>query len=227
METSKIKNFPDAKSAWLLFVDDYVEVFVRALSKLQKYDKEKSVGEDELSEMLAAGLLEQSCREILDETKIHLDIPQWERHIPPDHLQNLRNGQLGKRPDFTCVCPNLRPGRHENYEFYLHIECKLLGKRTENPKNYVIEGIKRFDNNEHQYGKNAWTGFMIGYIVGELPNILQEKVNISIDKYIIQHGHLQMVFGSERISQSTHSFVRQYTKPSDFSIVHIWVDLRE
>jgi hypothetical protein len=65
MEISEIINRPNAKGAWELFIRNYIEVFVRALDKLPKYDRENSVGEDELSEMLAAGLLEESYRTYL------------------------------------------------------------------------------------------------------------------------------------------------------------------
>jgi hypothetical protein len=225
METTKIKNLPNAQSGWDRFVEDYVEVFVRALNKLRELGDKLPSDEDSLSEILAADLLEQACREILIETDTHLDIPQWERPIPPNNSQELRDGQLGKRPDFTCVCPNRRSGWHENYEIHLHIECKLLGKRSENQRNYVVNGIQRFDNTDHQYGKNAHTGLMIGYILGQLPEDIQKNVNKHIDKYIQYHEYLQFVFNSDAIYKYSSSFVRQQVQPFDFSIIHIWVDL--
>ncbi|MDR2762357.1 MAG: hypothetical protein LBB88_07130 [Planctomycetaceae bacterium] len=227
MEIQKIINRPDTEQAWQLFVNHYIDVFTRALIKLQQSesDIEYSINENILSAKLAANFLKQACYELSIEQHIQLCVPQWERPIPPDDLQNLHNGQLGKRPDFTCVCPNRRPGSHENYEYYLNIECKLLGKRIENQKNYVVNGIQRFDD-DHQYGKNALTGFMIGYLIGGEMETLQKNVNKFIDTYTSEHKHLQISFNPSFIGQDSCSFKRKNVTPFDFTLVHIWVDLR-
>jgi hypothetical protein len=226
METTELKNFLNARTNWNLFVNNYVDVFIRALGKLQTFNSKLPSDEDRLSEILSAGLLEQACREILDETDILLSLPHWEKPIAPSNQQSRRNGQLGKRPDFTCVCPNARPGSHENYEFYLHIECKLLGKSTTNQRNYVVNGLQRFDSAEHQYGKDVQTGLMIGYILEKLPEEIQKEINKYMNKRIQYCPCLQFVFNTDSAYKHDQSFIRQHTRPAEFSIVHIWVDLR-
>jgi hypothetical protein len=226
METSKIKDFSDATLDWNRFVDSYVNVFVRALNKLQGSKYPLPADEVSLSKMLVE-LLKQSCVEILEETGIRWGIPQWERPIPPKNLTEPQRGMTEKRPDFTCVYPNRRPGFLDNYEVHLHIECKLLGKHERHQKQYVVEGIKRFDTESHKYGENAPAGLMIGYIFSKSPEDIQEKVNKHITEQLTYHPRLQFTFNSKPVHKYTGKFVREAVQPSEFSIVHIWVDLRQ
>ncbi|MDR3199587.1 MAG: hypothetical protein LBU34_17095 [Planctomycetaceae bacterium] len=229
MDKFKIRDRTNAQEAWDIFVNRYIELFLHALVKLREESDLDESNENSISERLLIRLRE-SCCEFMNKRDIRLYVPVWECPIQPTSLQDSRGGQLGKRPDFTCVFPNPRPGSHENYERYLHIECKVIGRgsaiESRDKRNYVSEGILRFDNTEHKYGKNAQTGIMIGYIVGETLEHIQESINGFIQTYINYHRPLQFDFNEINICQSHNQFERQHVLPVNFLLVHIWIDLR-
>ena len=93
--------------------------------------------------------------------------PDWEKPIQPIINTEIKGGKIKKRPDFTCNLCNTITESPDNYVLPFHVECKRLGKPTSPAwilnKNYVENGIKRFDSSEHEYGKRANSGLMIGY----------------------------------------------------------------
>jgi len=238
-EKPAIIERPEAPRFWQLFVERHVELFVRALAKLANLDfdsadlqkGENGIGEDRISEMLSA-LLREVCREMREELDIHIYEPAWERPKAPLSMSGLRDWEVRKRPDFTCVFPNERGGSHDNYEIPLHIECKIIGKdkgrQTKYKKHYVSNGIVRFDSESHKYGHGAHCGMMIGYLVGESVDIVQEAINRVVKKEVAGHGPLCVSPGSHRkVGESKNEFSRRLVEPQSFTLIHLWVDLRD
>jgi hypothetical protein len=226
-------KLPDAIQCWQRFVDCHVELFNRALFKLAAWDQNQIQCKDEnnISKLLSL-LLQDVCSEMKSERDIHIYVPAWERPKSPINASKLQSEDVCKRPDFTCTCPNKRPGMHENYELYFHVECKVIGKdapdKKVNKKNYVHEGIMRFDNASHKYGENVNHGMMIGYLVGESVATVVKETNKIIEKKIASHGPLS--FGpntsTTTILESKNAFIRNFVKPQSFTLIHLWVDLK-
>ena len=124
------------------------------------------------------------------------------------------------KPDFSC--PKFDPDKGEN--LFFDVECKLLGNPTSKSwilnRNYVTNGIARFDNN-HEYGKEVSDGMMIGYIISMKPTEIFDQVN----------GYWnspcdRLIFGFKgKVSSTSSRFKRKTVKPEDFRLIHLWVDL--
>jgi hypothetical protein len=119
----------------------------------------------------------------------------------------------------------------EEFEICLHVECKCLGYPTSNSwvlnKNYVTNGIKRFDSNSHEYGKRAPSGIMIGYLITMEPEQILQEVNKYQKQYLPQNQPISFSFGRKKLHKTHQNINRQINKPKKFKIIHLWVDLRE
>jgi len=206
---------------WERHVSLYFGIFHRALLELEVNEKQKS-REDAISEKLCPYLKEQCF--------MHKDKPQtpsWEAPIPPISINNLSGGKKRKRPDFTSILTDPFALNAEVFEVSLHIECKRLGEKAGTwnlNRNYVTEGIKRFDD-EHQYGRNVGNGFMIGYIVSMDPTEIQQEVNKYIQDLHVGSSNLSFEFSAKVVSCNIQ-FNRKSVQPYNFSLTHLWVDLR-
>jgi hypothetical protein len=119
----------------------------------------------------------------------------------------------------------------EEHEISLHVECKLLGYPTSKNwilnKNYVTDGIKRFDSLPHEYGKRAPSGLMIGYIVSmELTEIVAE-VNSHQKKHIPYNPPLQFQFDRQSLFRESQNLNRRNVSPESFRLIHTWVSLEK
>ena len=226
-------KLPKAPRFWQLFVERRVELFVCALARLAQWDGNPDIPreqENDVSKLLCV-MLTDVCSEWNEKYDMAILVPAWECPKAPRVTSDLLDVTVGKRPDFTCVCPNPRPGSHDNIEIPLHIECKIIGKdkgrQTKYKRHYVDDGIVRFDNESHKYGKGANHGMMIGYLVGESAEAVQHIVNQVIKKDIADHGPLCISFDSSKVGESKNVFSRRYVDPQPFTLIHLWVDLRD
>jgi hypothetical protein len=224
---------PDAQRAWDLFVTRHVELFVRALTRLIAHDCSTHPPrqcEDDISKLLSA-LLREICYEMKKECEIDIRVPTWEGPIPPRSTKDVQGEEVGKRPDFTCIFPNPRPGSHENIEIPFHVECKIIGKDKGSQKtykeNYVRKGIVRFDSKSHGYGCGSHCGMMIGYQIGESSGGILCVINQIIAKEVSGHRPLSMTFNSQKVGKSESQFDRQHVAPQSFTLFHLWADLKD
>jgi hypothetical protein len=203
----------------------YVKVFSVALLNLARGTK-ASGDEDAISETLCP-ILNQVCFDLSKCTNKEVRTPTWEGPIQPVAESELKGGKIRKRPDFTCKCSNPFADSSEEYEIPLHVECKRLGNPTSPSwnlnENYVCNGVKRFDSDTHEYGKRALSGIMIGYIVSMSSKDIISEVNAYLSK--IKYSNIRFDFTQE-ILHTRQAIERNQVAPSQFELVHLWVDLR-
>lgn len=238
METTS-PRIADCQDLWKNFVATHVELFERALKKLaETTEVPETFANDEsaISELLILRLREVRAEmSTEDEDNVHILMPVFEAPIPPTGEAELTGGRRNKRPDFTCTFPpkdadSLKKyaDSFKNYEFPLHIECKILGrdrgKQTKYKRNYVCLGIGRFDSPEHKYGRGAFSGMMLGYLIGETIESVVSGVNKCVEKHFARHPQIALSF-TDGIGKCSSQFEREHVLPNSFLLQHIWVDL--
>ncbi len=110
------------------------------------------------------------------------------------------------------------------------MECKRLGRLDSGwplNKNYVTKGIKRFLSKEHEYGKRAPSGMMLGYVVNMTLSEIQNQINTYLSKELPYVPIIDFELKKRPVNRTTQKFNRQEVEPSDFSLHHLWVDLRK
>jgi hypothetical protein len=224
----KTNNIPRGLELWKRHEALYQTVFSEALIRLSQLDREWG-NEDQISEMLCL-ILSNVCFEIGKERNQEVRIPDWQKPIPPTTLDELKGGKKNKKPDFTCSLYDPYADTLETYEILFHIECKLLGKPSSPGwilnENYVTNGIQRFDCKIHEYGKRALSGMMIGYMVSMEPTTINEEVNGYLSIYLKNAPLLSFNF-SQKICDCEQLLIRMNVPPSNFKLIHLWVDLRK
>jgi len=211
-----IKSF---LSLWMKHEKLYSSVFCEALQQLE-INEEQRKNEDAISESLCPVLREVCFRHERD-----VGTPRWENPNQPVNSAELKGGKMGRRPDFTCFLLNSFATDPETYEIPFQVECKRLGETVGSwnlNKNYVTNGIKRFDSSVHEYGKRAPSGMMIGYIINMEQSAVLEAVNEHISEKRLE---LNFEFTQKVVSCEQNSN-RKHVKPSAFKIIHLWADLR-
>ena len=205
---------------WQCHENLYYSIFYKALKRLNINDVQRK-DEDAISEALCP-VLTEVCFEHAED----VSTPDWEKPIQPVKKEELKGGKSRKRPDFTCSLTNSIATSSEMYEIPFHVECKRLGDTVGSwnlNKNYVTNGIKRFDCKSHEYGKRAPSGMMIGYIVSMEPIVILEIVNkyLSTDKFPL----LNLSFSQKTVS-CEQELMRKYVKPEEFKLIHLWANLK-
>ncbi len=215
---------------WNTFQQLYVDVFSSALRELA--GKSPIPGdEDDISEILYL-ILREVCFNIeRSHPGKEIRYPIREAPIPPAAWHELKGGKKGKRPDFTCYYFNSHALSPAEKEIPLHVECKLLGKPTSPSwnlnKNYVCDGIKRFDCNTHEYGKHTPAGMLVGYIIDMTPREIEKEVNGYKNKYLPDFPDLRFKFEAAPPFQTYQKITRRHVEPVQFELVHMWADLRD
>ncbi len=213
---------------WQRHEDCYVEVFFRVLAELSLQSSIKG-DEDIISESLCP-IVAKVCLEMERSRYGEIRHPIWEAPKQPTTEEDLNDGNQ-KRPDFTCSLHNSNAATADEHEIPFHVECKLLGEPTSSSwilcKNYVTNGISRFDNQTHEYGKQAKSGIMIGYIISMTPKDIQVEVNKHKNKRLSYVPDLSFCWTNNTLVWETkNDFTRKQVKPSKFALIHLWVDLR-
>ena len=217
---------PPAYVLWKRHEMLYVDIFSIALAQLAK--KKCSFGdEDTISEQLCP-VLNSVCFEENKKRKCEIRTPAWEKPIQPVTDNELKGGKVRKRPDFTCKYHNHFATCAEEHEIAFHVECKLLGNPTSASwiinKNYVSEGIKRFDCRIHEYGNRASSGLMIGYIISMEPKQIIIEVNKFQQKQLPHNPALSFHFGALPVFKDNQNLSRKSVNPESFRLIHLWVD---
>jgi hypothetical protein len=206
----------------------YADVFSAALQELVGRES-LSGDEDAISEILSL-FLNQVCFEFSKSRNQEVHTPFWEGPVPPVTEDEIKGGKIKKRPDFTCRCLNPWADSPEEHEISLHVECKLLGNPTSATwilnENYVKNGIKRFDSRTHEYGKRAYSGIMIGYIISMTPKKIEAEVNDYQKKHLPDNTKIKFSFDATPLFQTRQDIKRKNVKPDQFELIHFWIDLR-
>lgn len=225
MARHRLSSFADL---WQHHESLYLEVFSKALLK-RVLKGEVSGNEDAISESLCVDLNEV-CFEISKKRSIEVRNPTWEGPAQPVINNELKGGKIRKRPDFTCKCLNRFASSAEEHEISLHVECKQLGKPTSSSwvlnENYVTKGIRRFDTADHEYGKRAPSGLMIGYLVSMTPETILDEVNSHQMRHLSDNPKLVFEFDDGRLFESRQMLTRKHVLPVRFDLIHIWADMR-
>jgi len=223
------KEFSSARNSWDRFVKRYTEIFSLALKTLSctscdLYDENK------ISEALCP-ILNRICYEKSHEKNYEIRTPSWEQPIQPVSIDEIKESISGKRPDFTCKFVNPFAMEHEAYEIPLHVECKRLGrsanKNWDLNKNYVVNGIMRFDSIIHEYGKRADSGIMIGYIVNLSHEIILQEVNAHQNIHCNNNPNIIFDIIINDVLYHRQKLNRINIWPIEFDLIHLWVDLKK
>jgi len=216
-KSGTIKTFIDL---WIAHEKLYFSIFSEALQQL-KINEDQRKDEDAISEALCP-ILRGVCYKHKD---YEVRTPIWEQPNQPVNTNELKGGKIRKRPDFTCSFLNSLADSPETYEIPFHIECKRLGKKEGSwdlNQNYVANGIKRFDSSDHEYGKRAPSGMMIGYIVDMEESAILKDVNKYLPKTMPE---LNFKFVN-KIASCTQCFNRNHIRPIEFKLLHLWADFK-
>jgi len=222
------RSLPEFAILWQRHESLYLMVFSTALLELA--GKEKISGdEDAISEMLCP-ILNSVCFNIAHSRNIEIRTPCWEPPILPVSNDELKGGKIRKRPDFTCKCYNSYANSAEEHEIPFHVECKRIGCPTSSSwilnKNYVCNGIKRFDSPEHEYGKRAPSGLMVGYLISMDPENILKEINGFQTKECPKNKAIASDFIQKHVNSTSQFLQRVNVKPKDFKLTHMWVDFR-
>jgi len=221
------RSIPSAPMLWQRHETLYVGLFYLALQKLSK-NKFKTSNEDMISERLCP-ILHALCYEESQRQQCDIPPPHWEKPIQPVNESELKGGKIRKRPDFTCNLYNHFASADE-FEISFHIECKRLGVPSSSRwilnENYVTKGIKRFDCSSHEYGKRAYSGMMIGYIISMSHDIIQDEINTHQKLHCPDNPKIVFVIDDKNVQQCHQGLKRKNVKPDKFKLIHLWVDLR-
>jgi hypothetical protein len=205
---------------WQCHENLYYSIFYEALKRFNINDVQRK-DEDAISEALCP-VLNEVCFEHADD----VSTPDSENPIQPVINEELKGGKSRKRPDFTCSLINSFAISSEMYKIPFHVECKRLGDTVGSwnlNKNYVTNGIKRFDCKSHEYGKRAPSGMMIGYIGSMEPIVILGKVN----KYLFADKFPLLSFSfTLKVVSCEQELMRKYVKPEEFKLIHLWVNLK-
>ena len=223
------RTLPVAQELWKRHENIYIEVFTSALLVLMDSQCDKN-DETAISEALCP-ILNSVCFEASRKMGCEIPTPYYEAPIQPISVSELRGGKSVKRPDFTCKLTNTMALSADEYTLPFHIECKRLGFLTSKTwilnENYVVNGIMRYDSNEHEYGKRAFSGLMIGYVVTMDPDKILAEVNAYQRKHCAYNSDVEYQFTNGGVQQYSQALYRINIKPERFSLIHLWVDLRQ
>ena len=221
------RSLPSFAILWQRHEGLYREVFSIALLELSR-EGCVSGDEDAISERLCLRL-NRTCFALGKSRDIYVPSPVWEGPVQPVAEDELKGGKIRKRPDFTCKRLNPFAVSAEEYEIALHVECKCLGNPTSASwnlnKNYVENGIKRFDSSKHEYGKRASSGIMIGYIISMEPHDILKEVNTYQKKLLPDYPAISFDFKSNPFFQTRLKMTRKHVLPESFELAHLWVKL--
>jgi hypothetical protein len=224
------KTLSTFEALWEKHEELYMIVFAKALLKLSSQNT-LSGDEDSISEKLCISLREVCFEFNKENINMEIPIPKWETPLQPVSEIELKGGKKRKRPDFTCSCINTYAYNPDDYEIPFHVECKCLGRTTISGwnynKNYVQNGIVRYDALTHEYGKRAPSGLMIGYIISMKWDLIQNDVNYYLANILSYMPELNTFINIEqdKIYQVDQELKRKVVSPPNFRLIHLWVDL--
>lgn len=207
---------------WANFEKRIFGILELALTLLE--DGDGTVGELELNERLADHISAANFQ-LRQAGEGGLDfLPSYDGHQYPDETVPLGEANR-KRPDFTWSWQDDSGLTHDEATREFAVECKRLGDMAGSEFNhrYVDEGILRFVNSSHEYGRRGGRGAMVGYVqVLGKPAIL-----VTVQTRAASHQLSPLSPDGEldvRIARLTQQLDRTFGE-SPFELVHFWVDV--
>jgi hypothetical protein len=148
--------------------------------------------------------------------------PPYEGRSSPAPSDPVRMSREFKRPDFVWLWIDdlAADPRLSRQEFT--IECKRLGA-SPYPRRYVTNGIQRFTNTTHAYGKDMRSGAMVGYLESILIDIALERVNMVATAEGVPLLTLVARRGDDAATLE-HGLGRAYPI-TPFGLTHLWTRL--
>lgn len=231
MTTNQPSILAKSRGLWDQQQNLFLEAFELALQKLRSKE-DLPQQEIELNRVLY-GLLKEAVHELdPEDTYYHTPILP-EACNPPDPDDEIRSKREWKRPDFQWGYRDTHAeqiGAQYMWRSFV-AECKRLGHPQRRDwilnKNYIVNGVNRFIEEEHGYGKSTASGLMIGYIqTMELSEVLADVNQFgqsnSVPEIMLSSEGWQV----EGVSYLNHQFDRPFPI-SPFELLHLWADIRE
>lgn len=208
----------------------FLEAFELALQKLQSMGN-LPTQEIELNRMLY-GLLKEAVHELDPEDRYYHTPIAPEACNPPDPDDATRSKRELKRPDFQWGYRDTHAEQKAPRYMWKNFvaECKRLGHPPRSDwilnKNYIVDGVRRFIEPNHGYGKSAPSALMIGYVQSmDLPDVLAEVNQFGQSNSVAVILLSSNGWRVKGVSQLEHQFTRSFPD-SPFALTHLWADLR-
>jgi hypothetical protein len=146
----------------------------------------------------------------------------YEGRSSPAPSDAVRASREFKRPDFAWLwTDDLAADRMLSRREFV-VECKRLGAEPF-PTRYVVDGILRFINLSHAYGKDMRSGAMVGYMQSILVDDAMKRVNAVASNRGVPSLTLRERRGDDE-AKLEHQLLRAFAV-SPFSLTHLWVQL--
>ena len=214
---------PSGNQLWRKHVEIYTEVFRQALIALTAIEP---IGENELD---ISRQLYKLVRHECFKRSPELLYPICETPIISESDDNEHGWKKSGRPDFSCRLKNSHALSYTESERDFHVECKCLGfPKTASwiyNKNYVNDGIVRFDQDDKRYGENVSEGIMIGYVLSMSPEDICVEVNAELIKTKRKYPPVCFATSTTALKETTQQLTRVIIKPVDFTLIHLWIVL--
>jgi hypothetical protein len=210
------------KDAWENWEKSVLEIFSMALRELLS---RKPLPEEEKDLNRLLTIIVRECRRKWCLTN-DMELPGhpiFQAKGQPTTGDAVKKPKEDKIPDFTWGFTDYLNGVDKNY----HVECKRLKEdKYLYCREYVVNGMKRFVEEEWSYGFGCESGLMIGYIQGmEFKDILH-WVNHYAKKHSFSPLNLRGSWNKKSISRLENNLKRPKVPISPFKLAHLWVDLR-
>lgn len=155
--------------------------------------------------------------------------PVYEANNQPSPDDPERTPREGKRPDFQWSFQDDQAEDLDRATRTYVVECKRLGEAIGAwvlNTNYVTQGVRRFIDASHLYGKDDDGGGMIGYVQSmDIDAIWTEVAQQLDDVGVTTLPKLGPHPGSAVLHSASHDLIRTDAS-SPFRLHHFWVDLR-
>ncbi|MCE5199918.1 MAG: hypothetical protein ABFD54_15125 [Armatimonadota bacterium] len=205
---------------WTKYEGRLLELFFAAIELLQNRDLKTVTDEDDISRTLSQCLETANLR--LRQVGRGFDmIPVFNAPTQPRVSDPVRVSAVFKRPDF----------QHQliddvaQLSVYYNVECKRLGD-SHFSNDYVDDGVKRFLDPSHSYGRDCCSGAMIGYLQNAEPERVLAQVNTRASSHKIPVIKLSMDgWCLNGVSRLDNIFERMFPV-TRFHLRHLWIDLR-
>ncbi len=155
--------------------------------------------------------------------------PVYEANNQPSLDDPERTPREGKRPDFQWSFQDDQAEDLDRATRTYVVECKRLGKALGKwvlNVNYVAQGVRRFVDASHLYGKDDSGGGMIGYV----QSMDVDAIWAEVAQQLADAGLAALPKpGPHPESTVLHSASHDLTRAdawSPFRLHHFWVDLR-
>jgi hypothetical protein len=214
----KDKPFREPYKDWASFVNAVICVFCRALDMIQVTEKMKK-HEDDITDYLYPEL-----EKVNFELKAGINNFARDAKIGAKTKDELGSEHIRKKPDIATGFTDPMAKTIEKYAIKLHIECKCVGSNRSSSwnlnKNYIDDGINRFDCLTHKYGEYVQDGIMVGYIISSTKPDIQKQINESLPANIEKLDFRK----NDKVENIATKFKRKTVEPFDFTLHHIWAD---